>query len=122
MYQEDYIMRTIKNLIKFLSKIVCGKDTIVYELSENEEYAQNDNLHKRLMTLLSEGKINKAENILFENFNPKDNRNMMVVIDFYQRLSNLDNEFLQVNNFSREEIEEGLRDIAKIAGIPTYKL
>lgn len=122
MYQQDYIMRTIKNLIKFLSKIVCGKDTIVYELSENEEYAQNDNLHKRLMTLLSEGKINKAENILFENFNPKDSRNMMVVIDFYQRLSNLDNEFLQVNNFSREEIEEGLRDIAKIAGIPTYKL
>lgn len=122
MYQQDYIMRTIKNLIKFLSKIVYGKDTIVYELSENEEYAQNDNLHKRLMTLLSEGKINKAENILFENFNPKDSRNMMVVIDFYQRLSNLDNEFLQVNNFSREEIEEGLRDIAKIAGIPTYKL
>ena len=46
----------------------------------------------------------------------------MVAIDFYQRLNNLNNEFLQANNFSREEIEEGLRDIAKRSGIQIYKL
>lgn len=122
MYEEDYIMRIITNLIKFLSKVIFGKDTVTYEPSEDEKHKQSDGLHKQLLTLLSAGKINEAENILFEKLNPKDNRQMMVAIDFYQRVNNLDNEFLQANNFSREEIEEGLRDTAKRAGIVTYKL
>lgn len=122
MYQQDYIMRIISNLIKFLSKIIFGKEIAIYELSEDEKYKQSDNLHKGLLLLLSEKKINEAENLLFEEFNPKDNRQMMVAIDFYQRLNNLDNELLQQGNFSRKEIEEGLEDIAKRAGIITYKL
>lgn len=122
MYEEDYIMRSITNLIRFLSKFFYGKDIAVYELSENEEYTQSDSLHKNLLALLSVGKINEAENQLFEKINFKDNRTIMVAIDFYQRLNNLDNEFLQANNFSREEIEEGLRNIAKRSGIVIYKL
>ena len=42
---------------------------------------------------------------------------MMVAVDFYHRLNNLDDGVLQENDFSREEIEEGLRDIASKAGI-----
>lgn len=122
MYEQDYIMRTISNLIKVLSKIIFGKDRAIYELSEDERYKQSDKLHKELLLLLSEEKINEAENLIFEELNPKDNRQMMVAIDFYQRLNNLDDEFLQQNNFSRKEIEEGLKDIAKRAGILTYKL
>ena len=33
----------------------------------------------------------------------------MVVIDFYHRLNNLRDEFLQANKFSKEAIEEGLK-------------
>lgn len=44
---------------------------------------------------------------------------MMVAIDFYQRLNDLDDTFLQDNNFSRVEIEEGLKDIARKYGIVT---
>ncbi len=122
MYEQDYIMRSITNLIRFLTKIFYGEDIAVYELTENEEYTRSDSLHKSLLDLLSSGKINEAENQLFEKFNFKDTRHIMVAIDFYQRLNNLDNEFLQANNFSREEIEEGLRDIAKRSGIQIYKL
>lgn len=60
--------------------------------------------------------------MFFEKFNSKDNRQMMGAIDFYQRLNNLDNKFLQQSNFSRKEIEESLEDIAKRGGILTYKL
>ena len=122
MYQQDYLMKMINNLIKFLAKIFFDKNTSTYELSENEEYGGSDDLHKELLVLISGGKINEAENLLFEKINPKDNRHMMVAIDFYQRLNKFDNEFLEENNFSRKEIEEGLRDIAKKAGIVTYKL
>lgn len=119
MYEQDYIMRIIQNFIKFLSIIIFGKDTFTYELYEDEENEQNDILHKKLVELISQGEINEAENILFEKFNPKNKRQMMVAIDFYQRLNDLDDTFLQDNNFSRVEIEEGLKDIAKKYGIVT---
>ncbi|NLJ78696.1 MAG: hypothetical protein GX329_04975 [Tissierellia bacterium] len=122
MYEQDYIMRTITNLIRFLSKIIFGKDIAVYGLSKGGEHIQSDRLHRKLLALLSEGKINEAEDLLFEKFNPKDTRQMMVAIDFYQRLNNLDDEFLKENNFSRKEIEEGLRDIASKAGITIYDI
>lgn len=122
MYEKDYIMRIIKNLIKSLARVFFGKNVAVYELSGNKEYIQSDNLHQKLLVLLSDGQINEAENLLFAELDPKKNRQMMVAIDFYQRLNDLDDEFLKTNSFSREEIEEGLQDIAKKAGVITYKI
>lgn len=119
MYEQDYVMRMIQSFIKFLSIIIFGKDTFTYELYEYEENEQNDILHKKLIELISQGEINEAENILFEKLNPKNKRQMMVAIDFYQRLNDLDDTFLQDNNFSRVEIEEGLKDIARKYGIVT---
>ena len=122
MYEQDYIMRMINNLVKFLSKIIFNKEIPVYETSQKEEYAQSDDLHKNLLSLLSDGKINEAEDMLFEDFNPKDNKDLMVALDFYNRLNNMDDEYLKANDFSREEIEQGLRDIAKRTGIATYEI
>lgn len=42
---------------------------------------------------------------------------MDITLDFYKRLNNLDDKFLEKNNFSRVEIEQGLKDIAKEFGI-----
>lgn len=121
MFEQDYIMRMIKDLVKFLAKILFGKDTINYELPDDGRYTENDNLHKKLISLINIGKINEAEDLLFEKLDPKDKKYMELALDFYQRLNNLDGEFLKSNNFSRGEIEEGLRDIAKKFGILTYK-
>lgn len=122
MYQQDYIMRMINNLVKFLSRIIFKKESPTYEISNRQEYKQSDSLHKNILALLSQGKINEAEDMLFEDFNPKDNQDLMVALDFYNRLNNMDDEYLKANNFSREEIEEGLRDIAKRAEISIYEL
>lgn len=122
MFEQDYIMRIITNLVRFLSRIVFNKDIPVYEISNTEEYSQSDALHKNLLALLSDGKINEAEDMLFEDFNPKDNRHLLVALDFYNRLNNMDDKYLKTNNFSREEIEQGLRDIAKKAEISTYEI
>lgn len=116
-YEQDYLLRSIAQLIRFLAKIVFGKDTVTYELSEDEAYKESDNLHKALVALLSDGKINEAENLLFDEFKSEDNRHMMVALDFYRRLNDFGDEFLRDHDFSREEIEEGLREIASKARI-----
>ena len=79
-------------------------------------------MHKELLDLISKKKINEAEDLLFEKFNSNDNRQIMVAIDFYQRLNAFDDEDLKESNFSRKEIEEGLRDVANEAGIITYDI
>lgn len=122
MYEQDYIMRMISNLIRVLSKVIFNRDIPVYEISQEGEYEQSDDLHKNLLALLSSGKINEAEDMLFEDFNSQNNRHMMVALDFYRRLNDFHDEYLKESNFSREEIEEGLRDIAKMAGIITYEI
>lgn len=121
MFEQDYIVRMVKDLVRFIARIIFSKDTINYELPEDGRYTENDNLHKRLIALIGEGKINLAENILFENFDSKDKKHMELALDFYQRLNNLEDEFLNANNFSRTEIEEGLREIAKKFGVITYE-
>lgn len=122
MYEQDYIMRMINNLVRVLSKVIFNRDVPVYEISHEGEYEQSDDLHKNLLALLSAGKINEAEDMLFEDFNPRNKKHLMLALDFYRRLNDLDDEYLKENNFSREEIEEGLRDIAEIAGIETYEI
>ncbi|HEY8421099.1 MAG TPA: DUF6483 family protein [Thermoclostridium sp.] len=121
MYEKDYIMRIISNMINFLAKIVFGKSNAVYEISEDERFKESDELHQELLDLISKGKINEAENMLFDRLNPDDKRQIMVAIDFYRRLNSFDDEFLEKNNFSRQEIEEGLRDLANKAGIIIYE-
>lgn len=116
-YQQDYIMRMVTDMVRFLSRIIFDREIPTYEISGKEEYAQSDDLHKNLLALLSKGKINEAEDMIFDCINPQDHRDLKVALDFYNRLNNLDDEYLEKNNFTREEIEEGLRDIGEIAGL-----
>lgn len=122
MLKNDYIMKMISNKIKFLTKLLLGKDNPEFEYVENETAKKSNILHKDLIKLISENKINEAENILFSEFDPLDKNKIAVAIDFYNRLNNLDDETLKINDFTRKEIKEGLDDISKTLGMETYDL
>lgn len=115
-------MRTISNKIKFLAKILLGKENVDFEISEINSNDRSDELHNILVSLIKENKINEAENMLFNEFDPLDKRSVGVAIDFYNRINKLDDEVLDKNDFSRKEIKEGLDDISKILGMDTYDL
>ena len=117
MFEQDYIMRIIKDLGRALAKIFLNKDTVAYELPDEENYTQTDLLHIKLLELIKQGNINEAENLLFEELDTKNKRYIELALDFYNRLSNLDDDFLEKNNFTKEEIEQGLKAIAKELGV-----
>ncbi|MFW6016776.1 MAG: DUF6483 family protein [bacterium] len=117
MFEHDYIMRMIKDLGKFLALFI-KKDTVDYVLPVDEEnFTETDYLHKELITLLKQGKINEAENILYKNLNSENTKYLELALDFYERLNDFDDEFLEKNNFTRVEIEQGLKEIANEFGI-----
>jgi hypothetical protein len=116
MYEQDYIMRKIRSLVRFLAKVFLNKDVAVYELPDIEEYTNTDYLHKELLFLLSQGRLNEAENLLFENLDVGNKRYMELALDFYERLNNYSDDYLKENNFTRKEIEEGLEELTKEFG------
>lgn len=65
--------------------------------------------------LIGEGRLNEAENLLFEKIEAQPNpAYLQVAIDFYTSLDNLSDETLNNAGFPRDEIVEGLGDIKKI--------
>ena len=118
MFKQDYLMRIIEDSIRFLVKIVLNKDSVIYELADEvEKHTPTDLLHTQLLTLINQGKINEAENMLYEELDRENKRHIELALDFYRRLNDLDDEFLEKNNFPREEIEQGLKTIAQQFGI-----
>lgn len=120
MLENDYIIKQINMAINFLASVLFKKDTTEYHNIKDEKgnvtYIGRTVLNLR--QLADEGKINEAEDLLFNEIekNPKIDL-LEAAIDFYGYLNEKDDSFLEKNNFSRQEIFEGLQDVQKIYGI-----
>ncbi|MGN0351497.1 MAG: DUF6483 family protein [Roseburia sp.] len=108
MFEQDYIMRAIKDIAKMLAKIIFNKEakSDVSELLEME--AEQETLEK-LRHMIDEGEINEAENLLFELTEESENSGLPIALAFYSYLNEKDDEFLLENNYSRKEIMDGLK-------------
>lgn len=117
MFQNDYIMRQISALVQFLSMLLFGKTVPLYEKLDEQNPTQGDLLHDALIRLLEHNRINEAENLLFEYLDEGMSGMLNVVLDFYHRLNILSDEQLAKAEFSRDEIDTGLRDALKRCGM-----
>lgn len=117
MVEQDFLMRMIKDSVKFLGKILLGKDAVSFELAKEGEFTKVDELYVRLHTLITSGEINEAENLLWESLDKSSDRYKELALDFYQELAELDSGYLEEHDFSKEEVQEGLRTMAQEFGI-----
>lgn len=116
-YEKDYVMRQIKMLGQLLVRLLLHSDKVTYELPAQKPEAQSDVLYLELCRLVSEGRINEAENRLYEAMETRDEGTLRVAVDFYLQLNERDDDFLEAHDFTRGEIEEGLRLTAERYGV-----
>ena len=77
-----------------------------------EDTGSSEILRIILKSLIAKKEYNKAENVLFEEIEKnKSEANYKVGIDFYEELLEKSNEDLLENNFSKEEILQGIKDL-----------
>jgi len=116
MFTDDYIMRQIEGLSGFLSKILFDRSADWPEMADELETAGDGlPLSGRLDALLSEDKINEAENLLFEEIEADPQLEYLAVaLAFYARLAEYDDEYLESRDYSHDEIVEGLNDLSAI--------
>jgi hypothetical protein len=117
MIKQDWIMNQIESLAMFIAKVFFKKDTTDYYVPVPDALTDTDRLHYELLELIGENRINDAEDLLFERMDTADMKYLEVAVDFYARLNDKTDEELEAAEFSREEIEEGLHDAAKLFGV-----
>ena len=112
--EKDYIMRMIKEMVRVLFSLIFGKKYVSVEL-ENKYEVSGKNL-KDFLDMIDSGKINEAENILLDSIDYADRNEVMAAALFYQYLSEKDSEFLKNNNYTKEEVMSGFKQLLMQSG------
>ena len=111
MLQDDFILRQIREMIHAVMSMLFQVNAS--ELSpEVIEDASARTVLEELLALTDEGQIDEAENQLYEMTCDGDRQNLEIGLLFYYNLNGKDDYFLEVHNFSREEIMTGIQDLA----------
>ena len=118
MFEKDYILRIIKAGVKTAVALFAGKDAVESDddtANYNITISEDELLEFMIKKYLNEGKVNEAENILFEVIETrKTKKNLETALFFYKKLSEWDDMKLLEYNFSKHEIQQGLKDIRKL--------
>ena len=106
------IEKLIKELSRNFGKTLMKKEEDNMQVTNLENNGSSEILRIIIKSLLVKKEYNRAENILFEEIEKdKSEGNYKVAIDFYEELLTKSDEDLKENNFSKEEVLQGLKDL-----------
>lgn len=114
--EKDYIMRMIKEMVRVLFSLVFGKKYVSVELEKENKYEVSGKNLKDFLDMIDSGEINEAENILLDSIDYTDRNEVMAAALFYQYLSEKDSEFLKNNNYTKEEVMSGFKQLLMQSG------
>lgn len=115
-FEQDYVMRLIKEMVRTILKLFFNIDaeSPTVELLEDKEEKE---VLGNLLDMIDAGKINEAENILYDLINEADMNSLKVALLFYSYLNDKTDDFLEVNGFNRNEIKLGIEKVADSFGL-----
>lgn len=107
MFEQDYVMRQLKEMIRAIFKMLFGIDekSLTAELLESQEDAE---LLESLLELIDDGIIRDAESLLLYGSIDGSMGSLKTALLFYSCLNDKTDEFLEENGFSREDIKSGI--------------
>ena len=114
--EKDYIMRMIKEMVRVLFSLAFGKKYVSVELEKENKYEVSGKNLKIFLNMIDLGQINEAENILLDSIDYTNKNEVMAVALFYQYLSEKDNQFLENNNYTKEEVLSGFKQLLVKSG------
>lgn len=115
--QQDWLMRQIQVLVALIAQLIFHRSTISYEIKDEDRHTLADQLHQKLLELIDSGMLREAEQLLLGSLIPDDRQQLLLAVDFYQRLNELDDGQLEECGFSREEIDNGLHKALEVCGV-----
>lgn len=114
MVKQDYLMRLIHEMVRTIMKLIFNIDEKTVDIEQ--ELKETSDLYGRLLKLADAGKINEAENLLYEQLENGQVEDLKAALGFYGHLNDYTEEFLEKADYSREEIKSGLVSVLKMYG------
>ena len=111
MLKQDYIMRIIHEMVRTMLKLLFNIDEYKEEIEIPDPVI--DKKCKLLCQLADSGHINEAENQLFAELDTTDLNQFEMGLLFFDYINNFTDEELEQADYSREEINEGLKELIK---------
>jgi hypothetical protein len=116
-YQQDYVMRLIKQMMQAVSNIVFKKTDTDKETDSIQTDTTESDREIDLLALADSGQINEAENLLYETLDTTDMSQLRKAFAFYEHINEYQNDFLEEHNYSREEVLDGIKNVSEEFGI-----
>lgn len=121
-YQNDYVMRTISDLVRAIARLALGKNDIDYHLPPDEtDDTALDQTYRKLKKMVDEGDINGAENVLSDELDTGNKAYLEMALTFYMYLNQRSDSELYEADYSREEIAEGIHQVCAEFGISGFE-
>ena len=119
MYEQDYFMWLIKEMVRAILKLLFNIDTESpsAELLEDDEEKQTLEF---LFDMIDDGMINEAENSLYDAIENMDKSGLESALLFYSYLNDKSDAFLEEHDFNRIEVKQGLERITSRYGVREF--
>ena len=112
--EKDYYMRIVHELVRMLIRLVFSKD-----IDRDDEEAvplEVMEKYKKLISMIDDGQINEAENLLLDGLKPDSRAYFELALMFYEKLNGKTDEFLEEHDYSREEVTDGIKYVVDFYG------
>lgn len=114
--EKDYIMRMIKEMVSVLFSILLGKQYVSVDEERKNGYEVSGTDLNDLLDMIDNGQINEEENLMLDDIDYSDKKELAAALLFYQYLSEKKKDFLWDHDYSDEEILDGAKQILQKAG------
>ena len=114
--EKDYIMRMIKEMVSVLFSIFLGKQYVSVDEERKNGYEVSGTDLNDLLDMIDNGQINEAENLMLDDLDYSDKKELAAALLFYQYLSEKKEVFLRDHDYSDEEILDGAKQVLQKAG------
>lgn len=115
-FEKDYIMRLVREMVRTLLKLLFDIDTSRSMEDVIQEFEEKQ-LLERLLRMIDEGKINEAENEVYDITCDGDRIHLKTALIFYYHLATKDEDFLLQHGYTQEEVKEGVESLVERHGI-----
>ena len=116
--QDDRMSGNIQDVARLITRLLLQGDMPQYTLPTKEaDYSEADQLFSKIIKLADQGEINEAENELLMNMEEDDADYLELALTFYLYLNDMDGDYLDDHDYSREEILDGVKNLAEDWGV-----
>lgn len=112
--QKDYVMRIVHEWVRTLIKLIFNQD--IDKDDDDGISLEVMELYRKLLSMIDDGKINEAENILVDGLETGGQAYFEMALLVYEKLSGKTEEFLAEHDYSQEEVVDGLKYVVDYYG------